>query len=117
MTEEIFSARLRSEMERGHFSQAELARLLKISKSYVTEMLGGRKEPSSQMIQHMSFVFGCRAEWLQRGKGRRTGEHLSVNDRENRLVRDFRRLPKEMKDSISSLIRCYVEKSETDEEE
>jgi transcriptional regulator with XRE-family HTH domain len=68
-----FANRLKSlQLEKGIKTQIELSRWLCFSRSIVSEWMRGECLPSMDTAIKLSEKFGCNAQWLLTGKGKKT---------------------------------------------
>jgi transcriptional regulator with XRE-family HTH domain len=68
-----FANRLKSlQLEKGIKTQIELSRWLGFSRSIVSEWMRGECLPSMDTAIKLSEKFGCNAQWLLTGKGKKT---------------------------------------------
>ena len=112
---EIFSRRLRFYLSQNNMSQIELAKILGVSASSVSDWVNGRKSPRMNKVDTMCELFNCRrSDFLEDTPTSPYLEELSPEDHESlqayhsvspelrNAARAVLGLPKEVAESSSS---------------
>lgn len=73
--EEIFS-RIRLAYDISKLKQKEFAERIKITPSYLSEVLGGKKIPSAHLLKIISMEFDLDFNWLLSGEGDMSRPHI-----------------------------------------
>lgn len=103
MNERIIQAR-----KSQGLTQDALAKLLKISKSYVSQIESGQKVPSDRLVDDICQVLNVNAEWLKSGGG-----EMKVADK---LSEYLGTIPYGDDDFIRDLVESYMELDSTSKE-
>lgn len=64
-----FASRVSALLSAKSMKQTDFAEQLKLSQSYVSSMISGRKYPSDRTIQDICDKFNVNEEWLRTGNG------------------------------------------------
>jgi transcriptional regulator with XRE-family HTH domain len=105
-----FPARLGRELGKAGFTQSELGKLLGVSRSYVSHLVNGVREPKDQTVKLLAHILGVREAWLRDGKGqRKAGEAMRLSGDELGMLRTWRGLAVEGRLGALELLKAWAE--------
>ncbi|MCM1333998.1 MAG: helix-turn-helix domain-containing protein [Bacteroides sp.] len=107
-----FGERLRGLLEDRDITQKEFAAMLKIAPTTLNGYINDKREPDFTLLKEIALVLGVSTDFLldcDRGEAAPSGKELS-------LLMGLRRLPKQQREIVHTLVRVSV-KALVDERE
>lgn len=110
MAQKGFSRRLGREIEEAGYTQSELGELLGVSRSYVSHLVNGAREPKEQTIKLVAYILGVEETWLRTGKGqRKAGKAMRLSGDELGVLRVWRNLAPGARAGAQELLEAWAE--------
>ena len=88
--------------------QLQIKELTGISSGNLSEIENNKILPSSLALIALSDALNCSIDWILTGKSHSNDFHL--NERESRLLHDFRQLDRDEQDEILALLSLKIDK-------
>ena len=88
--------------------QLQIKELTGISSGNLSEIENNKILPSSLALIALSDALNCSIDWILTGKSHSNDLHL--NERESRLLHDFRQLDRDEQDEILALLSLKIDK-------
>ena len=110
-----FSKRLKNLRNEKDISQEELARLLNVSRTSVTNYELGRNEASAQVLNKLSEIFNCSIDYLLGKTDIRYPQEIEIDDMQIAFASGIKGLNKENQETLKNIIDSLLAKQEIEE--